>query len=141
MTTISLCQDVVVVMRSSGIGYERHLRVGGTLLLDASGVTSFPMRQDIEFIVVPTKALVQRAVKDSQGKIDGLDQEDLEESVMLGAVLSLTEEPIETERLDRLFQRFYGRPVHMITLATDEGYDWLQDIRMRGKSSLAVVGQ
>ena len=139
----SLARDkgLVVGLSNSGLGYEGWLETGGRFLLDSSMVTMFPERSDINSVGVPASLLAQTALEGSSEKPEGLDAHELGGSVMLGAVLAVVEEYPDHRGLNRLFLSFHRPPVLSFVLATYEGYDWVQDREMRGKSSMVGVEQ
>ena len=126
--------DFVIGLDNSSIGFEAQLNMDGTLLLDASMVTTSPSREDIEIVSVPSTALAQAAIATAPEWADGLGYQDLVGAAMLGAALSVSLQYPETGELNRLFLKFHRPPVLPLVLATYNGYDWLQDRQMRGKS-------
>ncbi len=130
--------DIVVGLDGSMFGYDRHLAVNGSILLDGSALTTPPKREDIATFTVPAQTLARRASAVSARKPDAFDYQGLVGAVMFGATLAVADQYPERCELERLFRRFYPAQFLPLVLATYEGYDWIQDRLMRGKS-LAVV--
>ncbi len=133
-TSLAHGVDLVIGLNNSSIDFEAHLNMDGTLLLDASLVTTSPSTEDIEIVSVPSTTLAQAALATAPVRPDGLDYQDLVGAVIFGAALSVILQYPETAELNQLFVRYHRPPVLPLVLATHNGYDWLQDRQMRGKS-------
>lgn len=133
-------QSIVVALSNSAVAYEKSLMVDGTLLFDASKLTILPKREDVNSVAIPVESLAQATLADSWGKMAEPNNR-IERYVMAGAVLAAAEENPKTNELERLFLKFHDSPVHAYVMATEQGYDWVQEMRMRGKSALMVVGR
>ncbi len=130
--------DIVVGLDGPICGYDRRLAVNGSILLAASAVTERSKMEDIATIIVPVQALARRAMAASTGKPDAFDYQGMVGAVMFGATLAVAEQYPERCELERLFRKFYPAQFLPLLLSTYEGYDWVQDRLMRGKS-LAVM--
>ncbi len=130
--------DIVVGLDGSIFGYDKCLAVNGSILLDASAMTTLPEREDIATFTVPAQTLARRALVSSTGKPDAFDCQGLARAVMFGATLAVAEQYPERCELERLFRKFYPAQFLPLVLSTYEGYDWVQDRLMRGKP-LAVI--
>ncbi len=130
--------EIMVGLDGLVCGYERCLAVDGSILVDASAVTMLPKREDIATIAVPAQTLARRALAASTAKPDAFDSQSMVGAVMFGATLAIADQYPEMCELERLFHKFYPPEFRRLVLSTYEGYDWIQDRVMRGKS-LAVM--
>jgi hypothetical protein len=137
----AIAEELVVGLNNSSLRYEKHLERDGSLRLDASVLTTYPERDDINSVIVPASILAEAALATSSEKCTGLDNQELVGAVMLGAVLGVLDERPETGELKKLFLRFHQPPVLPFVLATCTDYDWVQDRQMRGKSLTVGVEQ
>jgi hypothetical protein len=125
--------DTMVCLSNDSLDYETLLRTSGTLILDANTVSGRPRRNDIEIVAVPAYSLSQDIV----GELSEESRTRLDPSLpsLLGTIEAIEGEYPDAGRLKRALEGLDVEQTGPFLTAVYRGYDWLQEMQMRGKSA------
>ncbi len=126
--------DLVVGLNSSSLAFESRVKIDGWFMIDALATADMPLRKDIHIVVVPARSLAQKVLAEARDTFETLDYQELVGPVLFGAALSVSPECPKAGELNRVFSKFHQSAVPLMVRAAYEGYDWVQDRQMRGKS-------
>ena len=124
--------DCLIAMNIPSMDYLPLLREGGALFMNSSLVLAPPDRSDISLFRIPATEI--------SAELKSLNLEGVEDtkiaanSVMFGAYLAVTGEPLSLPLMDRVFSEFFtGRKAGYIPLnlkAVQRGYDFGANLAM-----------